>query len=378
MQVSKKYIKYLFLLAPFLLSVIVYTQTSASFADFLLVFKLIAFLYIFTDYLRCRRISRLDIALIAYFFIWFISTVLNGNSFIEYVKEVVVIISYVLLIERAFLKGEEEYLIRALVDLLFVELAVNLFCLIALPEGLWKTYSIYGDEAVYMFLGLDNQVTAVFIVAELAIIIKLYFDHFKLSPFSVLYVIVFCGNLFLTMSATGILGCTIVPLMIILGFHYRRFINIRTVLLLAISIFVIVVLLRMQNIFAFIIEDIFNKDLTLTNRISIWDRAIEMIKQKPLLGYGCGTLDTLIGDRNAHDFYLQIILQAGLIGFCLYANIFRISLKECWSEKNSIPSLFIAAVLFGYMVCGITEVYSQSWLLIILVFGYNVKNIGGG
>lgn len=375
MRIGIKQIKYLFLLAPFLLSAIVYTQTSPAFADVLLAFKLLAFLCIFTEYLRRGRISKLDVALMAYFLIWFISTVINGSSLLEYVKEIVVILSYVLIIEIAFSRGEEGYLNQAFADLLFVELSINLFCLIALPDGLWKTYSIYGDEAVYMFLGLDNQVTPIFIVAELVIIVKLYFDDFRVSLFSVLYVLVFFGNVFLTMSATGILGCTIVPLVIVLGLRFRRFINIRTVIFLAVSIFVLVVLLRMQNIFAFIIEDIFNKDLTLTNRVSIWNRAIEMIKQKPLIGYGCGTLDTLIGDRNAHDFYLQILLQTGLTGFCLYVNIFGVSLKYCWREKYAIPSLFIAAILFGYMVCGVSEVYSQSWLLIILAFGYHVPKL---
>lgn len=378
MQVSKRYIKYLFLLAPFLFSAAIYTQTNPSVANVLLALKLIAFLYISVDYLKSKQLSGFDFAMMAYFIIWFIAAYLNGSSIIDYIKEVVVISSFVFIIEDSFKQAKEGYLLRALGHLIFIELTINLICLIVFPEGLWRTYSIYGDEAVYSFLGLDNQVTPIFIVSELVIFIRLYFDDFKISIFSVIYVVVLAGNILLTGSATGIMGCVIVPLMLILGVRYRKFINIKTVLIVVISVFVLVVLLRLQNIFAFIIEGLFNKDLTLTNRIGIWDKALEMIKQKPLIGYGCGTLATIIGDRNAHDFYLQIVLQTGLIGLCIYANIFRVALKDCWRERGSMCSLIIAAVLLGYMVCGISEVYSQFWLFIILTLGYCVEAISGG
>lgn len=375
MQVSKRYIKFLFLLAPFLFSTVIYTQINMLFASVLLAFKMVAFLYISVDYLRSKRFSRFDVALILYFGIWFISVYLNGTSFIEYMKEVVVILSFVFLIENSFRRGEGKFLTRAFEHLIFSELGINLICLIVFPNGLWRTYSIYGDEAIYSFLGLDNQITPILIVAELIFFIRLYFDDFKLSVLSASYVVILLGNLILTMSATGIIGCVIVPLILVLGIHFRKFINIRTVLFVIICIFVLIVLLRLQNIFGFIIEDLLKKDLTLTNRIGIWDRAIEMIKQKPLLGYGCGTLSAIIGDRNAHDFYLQIILQAGILGFGIYINIFRVALKDCWRDRGSIGSLAIAAVLCGYMVCGISEVYNQSWLFIILSLGYNMELI---
>lgn len=372
MQVSKRYIKYLVLLAPFLFSAVVYTQISSFVANILLIGKMIAFLYVLINYLKKRRLSVFDIAILAYFSIWFYSVYLNGASFIEYVKEVVVIISFVFIIEDALKKNEGEYLISAFQCLMFVELAINLICLILFPDGLWRTYSIYGDEAIYSFLGLDNQTTPIFIVAELIIFIKLYYNDFIFSIYTKIYIAVLIGNLLLTGSATGIMGCVIVPLLFIMGIHFSKIVNIKTVFITIVGIFILIVLLRLQNIFAFIIEGIFNKDLTLTNRIGIWDKAIEMIKQKPILGYGCGTLDAIIGDRHAHDFYLQIILQTGILGASVYINIFRIALKNCWKEKNAIYSLIFAAVFLGYMICGISEVYSQSWLFIILSLGYTL------
>lgn len=378
MLVSKRYIKYLFLLAPFLFSAVIYTQTNALYANVILALKMVAFLYIAADYLRNNRISKFDIALALYFFIWLASVFLNSGSYIEYAKEVVVILSFIFLVEGAFEKEDGHYFILAFEYLIFFELLINLICLIAFPEGLWRTYSIYGDEAIYTFLGLENQTTPIFIVAELVVFIRLYFDEFEISFLSVSYIAVLIGNLLLTMSATGIIGCVVVPLVLFLGVRFKKFVNIKTILLAVVAIFVMIVLLRLQNYFAFIIEGIFGKDLTLTNRIGIWDSAIEMIKKKPLFGYGCGTLATIIGDRNAHDLYLQIMLQAGLLGFCVYINIFRVALRDCWKEDRTVCSLIISAALCGYMVCGISEVYSQAWLFIILSLGYCVELISTG
>ena len=47
-----------------------------------------------------------------------------------------------------------------------------------------------------------------------------------------------------------------------------------------------IVLLRLQNIFSFIIQNILGKDLTFTGRTRIWDNAIEFIKARFIIGYG--------------------------------------------------------------------------------------------
>lgn len=377
MEVSKNYLKYLCCLIPFMFSSIVYTQTINSYANILLMLKLLAFLYILKEYVRNNFFSKFDAALGIYFFIWFISVLINGGSIIGYIKEAVVISSFVFIIENAFGKKEDVYLIFAFEHILFFLLTVNLICLIFYPEGLWTTYSNYGHEATYSFLGLYNQVTPILIIAELILLIRFQYDQYKVTRFSIMYAIVLIGNLYLMMSATGIIGCIIVPVIAVLGYKYRNYINIRITSIVIIAIFLLIVVFRGQNIFAFIIENIFDKDLTLSNRVGIWDRAIEMIKQKPLLGYGCGTLDTVIEDRNAHDYYLQIFIQAGLIGFAAYANIFYVALKECWLNKVLDSSIIIASALSGYLVCCISEVYIQAWLLIILSFGYHVLCIPG-
>lgn len=372
MRIKKQYIKYLFCLAPFLLSAIVYVQLNASFANILLLLKMAVFIYISCEHLRSASITKLDFSFALYFFIWFFSMIINRGSIIEFFKEAVVILSFVFLIEDAYDNASDKYLIYAFEHVFFCELLINLICLIVFPEGLWRTYSIYGQEAIYSFLGLDNQVTPLLIVAELILLIRILYDGNRVTFFSAFYGIILAANLFFMMSTTGIIGCLIIPAVLWLGVKYRRQINIKMIMGIVIGIFFVVVVFRLQNIFAFIIEGVFHKDLSLTNRVGIWDRAIAEIKRKPFLGSGCATLAATVGDRNAHDFYLQILLQSGVLGFIAYVNIFRVSLTRCWKTRYSDSSLVIAASLCGYMICCISEVYSQSWLSIILAIAYNV------
>lgn len=372
MRIKKQYIKYLLCLAPFLLSAIVYVQLNASFANILLFLKMIAFIYILCEHLRPMSLTKLDFSFAIYFFIWLFSIIINGESVIDYFKEAVVILSFVFLIENAFDNASDKYLIQAFEHIFFGELVVNLICLIVYPDGLWKTYSIYGQEAIYSFLGLDNQVTPLLIVAELILLVRVLYDGKRITRFSALYGIVLAANLFFMMSATGVIGCLIIPVVLWLGVKYRKQINIKMILGVVIAIFLVVVVFRLQNIFAFIIEGVFHKDLSLSNRVGIWDRAIAEFRKKPLLGSGCGTLAATVGDRNAHDFYLQILLQSGVIGFLAYVNVFRVALSKCWKTRYSDASLIVAATLCGYLICCISEVYSQSWLSIILAIAYNV------
>lgn len=375
MRVSRFYIKYLFLLIPFLLSVVVFTQTNNDFANVLLFFKLIVFICITVEHVRNAYITKFDCRLGFYFFVRLISVLINSAEFIGFVKEAVVIVSLVFIIEDSFKKGEGIQLVHAFKLLLLLELIINLGCMIIFPEGIWQTYSIYGNKATYSFLGLPNQMTPIFIVAELVLLLTLYCDGFHFKLRTVIFAIVLIGNVLLAKSATGIIGCILIPLTLIIGVRYKKIINLKTILIAVACVFLLIVVFRKQVIFSWIIEGILDKDLTFTNRIEIWDRAIELILQKPLLGFGCGTMDPIIGDRNAHDFYLQLILQSGIVGICVYGNMFRIAVKKCLQERNTTSSLIISSTLFGYLICGISEVYAQSWLFIILTFGYNVNVI---
>ena len=105
----------------------------------------------------------------------------------------------------------------------------------------------------------------------------------------------------------------------------------------------------------------FNRDETLTGRIPLWAGVLEMIAQKPWLGYGYGAFWTGNGPSaivwliagwkapHAHNNLLDIWLQVGLLGLVPFLiSLFR-NISKAVAElkhENKIESLFPYTTLF--------------------------------
>lgn len=81
-----------------------------------------------------------------------------------------------------------------------------------------------------------------------------------------------------------------------------------------------------------------NSDNLLTNRQYLWNFAICLFKKSPLIGHGWGyyannlklTIDTIdVKAMNAHNIYLQLLADVGIIGFCIFIIPMIMSLLIC-------------------------------------------------
>lgn len=111
-------------------------------------------------------------------------------------------------------------------------------------------------------------------------------------------------------------------------------------------------------------------------RINRWDCAIQMFKNKPMLGYGPGTfafqyapfqkqkymtkISTWYGDRGgAHSEYLQALSESGLPGFLMFFIIillsFRTGLSVSYNHKSKQ-----ARILSGALVLGLLTFYIHA------------------
>lgn len=362
MRVSTSKIKYIFLIAPYLMSAIVFVIINSTFANFLLAWKLVAFIYLTYEYLKEHKLSMFDVAVFLYFAVWLISTFVNGESVLDYCKEAVVMIFYLFCYENAEKKKEIYIAINVTSMILFIELVINLVCIIIFPNGLWHTTSIYNVETNYYFLGMDNQATPLIIIA-LVLMVLYYYQKETITLFAYIYAAVILLNTLLMGSATCIAGVIVFVLFLILSRVKSKVFNIRTAIIILIAIYFLFVVFRAQDLFKFFIVNVLQRDVGLSARTGIWDNAIQMIKEKPFIGYGCKTFATLIGDRHAHNMYLQIMLQSGLFGFTFMLNYVRIAIRNCF---GSIHSALWASAILAYGICCMMEVYNQGYLILML------------
>ena len=146
----------------------------------------------------------------------------------------------------------------------------------------------------------------------------------------------------------------------------------------------------------FLPDTIWNRILTITNfndsstasRIPLYEAALEVIKKSPVTGAGLGTAATqaYISDFNlyhgeapfvhAHNFYLQVWIEAGLLGIIGFVggmlwNIKRAAhaVRHCDDSAARTITCAAASALCGAMVCGLAD-YLWNYPRVMCIFWF--------
>lgn len=111
----------------------------------------------------------------------------------------------------------------------------------------------------------------------------------------------------------------------------------------------------------------------------MWVITLDYIFQNKWYGYGVEALlirQKKIGGPNAHNSYLEILYQGGIIGFMLFSFFFIILAKEMGKYKRYSSIKYIAVAVFVMEVMGVTEsFYGLTAFYILLILGINSESI---
>jgi len=116
---------------------------------------------------------------------------------------------------------------------------------------------------------------------------------------------------------------------------------------------------------------------TNADRVCLWQNALVMIKKRPFLGHGPGGYQVfspkyapegkekfsfLLGQKHAHNIFLQLAVEAGIVGLLalswLLVSAFRwawIVFKEAETSFSKILALGILACLIDFLVHGMVD-----------------------
>lgn len=123
-----------------------------------------------------------------------------------------------------------------------------------------------------------------------------------------------------------------------------------------------------DGIFKRILTLISGKDISVNTRKLVWDAAFDMIKKKPIFGYGTG-FDNVrnafhniynVKQPHAHNIFLEAWIETGIFGALLLAaifvvfliNIIRLALK---GQKQRYVAVTLFASVAGFVMCGMTD-----------------------
>ena len=115
----------------------------------------------------------------------------------------------------------------------------------------------------------------------------------------------------------------------------------------------------------------------------MWDRALEYIKEHWLIGAGINTVKVdaaILKAPHTHDYLLQIMYQAGLVGLIGFIVIIILVVQRLTHAKDRKYSYIISSTLFSFLVMLLTESYGRNMSVFfgIITMAYHVDTLADG
>lgn len=263
-------------------------------------------------------------------------------------------------------------------------LVANLVSVLIFPDGLYRTGST--NVACYL-LGHKNQTFTVLILPLFAHAI--YYGNTGNNKCSK-RTFAFIGLLFITSclaNASMAMVCSLVIFVLLQCLPmkwFRRFADIRLTTISMIAMNFAICILRIQNLFSFIIVDLLNKDITLTSRTYIWDNAMAFIRENRIWGVGYEFALTIIKQLSlsgTHNMIVGILFHSGLVGVLIWTGIMIRMMRAVLPYKMTLAGNAASVFMLVYLIQGISENILQpmkeNTMLLLLTMLFCIPTYAG-
>ena len=264
----------------------------------------------------------------------------------------------------------------------YILILINFFTIIFFPKGMYKT-SLYSTN---WFFKYDNIHIYMYFPALLVGYVNLELQNkknffkimFYLEILCILFGVIYCH------SATTIVSFSVLLLYLIFRnkINSSIFFNAKNYLIMYFSIFFGIVVCRLQNLFSWFIVGVLKKDLTFTTRTILWDRIIEYIKAKPVMGYGIENTEIFRKKMNgnffthAHNTIYDILYKGGMLALISHFALLIEAIHSLYKNKNSSLAKIASIFILGVLITMNFEAREEKMgLYIILCICFNIGKI---
>ncbi|CDA16250.1 o-antigen polymerase [Clostridium sp. CAG:571] len=331
------------------------------------------FTFLFIIYIKKMKINKFDILIWLFYGILMISTFLNEGSMLKVISDLSLNIGIVLL-ANLFLKENKLEFLKALSIYFYALLILNTISIVVFPNGIAQTE--YLKTPIYL-IGIDNRFAFTYLPGLCIIAIYDYLINKKFTKFTYIYFLATYITFLYFWSAGALVAETLFIIFYILVYKFKKKKLVNKYFPTVIILFFTLVIFRLQNLFKYIIVNVLHKDLTLSSRTLIWDKVIEIISEHKILGIGVqksNTMIALISAYHSHSYFLNIMLQAGIIGIIIYIIIVFKVFKRLNNNRENFISQIIAFSLFVLYIMLLVDTFDiTANLFLLLTIGYNIK-----
>ena len=184
-------------------------------------------------------------------------------------------------------------------------------------------------------------------------------------------------SLFTTFSAAGFIELLVALGVISIVFIVKKIkegLKKIPIVTISTSIFLVIIFLVSfaygKTNFTFL-EGIFTK-LTFSNdsysagsRLERWNYAISLIQSNPLLGHGAG-IATLENGTGSTNFYLEVLIETGVVGFLLLIAVFITIFKRLFKINSNVKFVYLFSFIIVLVHSLVVSQYLLPWLWTLL------------
>ena len=292
-----------------------------------------------------------------------------------------------------WLKRDFQQFMKVTQVVLAVLVLGNLLTVFLFPEGMYKT-AIYSNN---WLLGHKNGHIAYTMNALLFSVIQSYRKKGKIGGADLALMGICCLSLYLTDALMGLFMTLAFSFWVVLLINRSsrrgarlllRLLDQRTMIAVTVAVFVVVILMnRIPALLSAVtaISNALGRKTPFNGRLPIWNAAVELIRQSPLLGYGIVPgerfveLSGLQGGTHAHSYILNLLIMGGVV--CLAEHVLLYAVTICRLNRNRHFGAYAMGAVIGlYFFAGITNVnfYSELFNPLFVLAYYVAENCEAG
>ncbi len=367
-----------FLLLPFFKpsSLEFIAPTMESLFDY---WRVASFAAIFLLYFLSGKASKMIIAISAYEVMLLVSTFINHGDYWRLVVNCGTVIGFCMLTELCVDQNSKKYF-STVFAIYLVLITINFIVLLFFPNGI-AADSYYGNT--FNFLGNDNSLAVGVSLPLMSVAcISSAFKNRRLTFAAFLMIAMISATVLITWSATGVVAWFVMIAYILLAYRgwLTKYLNSYLLFTTFAVMQVAFVFLRLQEFFAFIIEDILGKSITFTGRTVMWDLAYLVILRSPIIGHGLLEGHGLIKVGSmfyySHNAVLEVLIQSGAFGLILFIIPFVMAAKRLYQYREHFLAGLVSVTLFSFLMTFLMEAQISSiWIFGFLVIADHIPNI---
>ena len=334
-----------------------------------------------------KKVSGLSIIVAVYFAYFLLDTFWQGRGDIHTLISNAKIALFIIVTDIQIEK-EKSDTVNIMWAFIFAFSMMNFFTLILFPNGLYRVETVWNDwgtktSAPYWIFGFKNSQAFWYLLLEILSLLKWYIKPTRKNKIiAYISAIVAVTAQLIVRSSTATVACIVGAIGIWVAISFKKNeISIKSVngVLIVIINYIVNALLvfGMATFLGPIVQTLFHKDLTFSNRTNAWIAAFSGFLKSPIHGTGILNSESakeVLGSLSymqAHNEWLQCLWQGGIILFIIVTVMLITVAKQInkiSDSKLKAAGTFFLIAIFVEMAFEVWLGSQLTWIMILLIY----------